>query len=94
VNTFHKQWQTFSLIKNGNEFLSNIYHFAAARICSIPLHQIQHDEKHIALIREELAYWDTTFNAHYVNFIETKLFAAYSGGPLLTDDYFEIRKKT
>jgi len=46
------------------------------------------------MIREELAYWDSTFNAQYVTFIETKLFAAYSGGTLLTDDYFERRKTT
>ncbi len=92
MNIFHKQWNTFSLIKNGNEYLSNIYHFAAARICSIPFHQIQNDDKHIAFIREELSYWDTIFNSHYVNFIETKLFSAYSGGSLLTDDYFERRK--
>lgn len=44
------------------------------------------------MIREELLYWDTTFNAQYVSFIETKLFSAYSGGSLLTDDYFERRK--
>jgi len=82
------------LIKNGNSYLSHIYHLAAARISSLSFHQVQHDEKHIAMIREELAYWDSTFNAQYVTFIETKLFAAYSGGTLLTDDYFERRKTT
>ncbi len=82
------------MIKNGNQFLSNIYHFVTARISSIPFHQIQHDDKHISIIREELAYWDSTFNAQYVTFIETKLFSAYSGGSLLTDDYFERRKTT
>jgi rapamycin-insensitive companion of mTOR len=44
------------------------------------------------MIREELVYWDTIFNARYVTFVETKLFSAYSGGPLLTDDFFERRK--
>jgi hypothetical protein len=44
------------------------------------------------MVREELIYWDTIFNAQYVTYIETKLFAAYSGGSLLTDDYFERRK--
>ncbi len=63
-------------------------------MCSIPFPQIQHDEKHLAMMREELLYWDTVFNAQYVNFIETKLFSAYSGGALLTDNYFERRKTT
>ena len=92
MSIFYKQWQAFSLIKNGNVFLSNIYHFAAARMCSIPFDQIQNYDKHLSMIREELAHWDAVFNAQYVNLIETKLFSAYSGGSLLTDDYFERRK--
>jgi len=63
VNIFYKKWETFSLIKSGNVYLSNIYHFAAARISSIPFDQIHYDEKHISIIREELAYWETIFNA-------------------------------
>ena len=63
-------------------------------MCSIPFHQMQHDEKHLSMIRDELTYWDRTFNAQYVDFIETKLFSAYSGGSLLTDDFFERRKTT
>jgi hypothetical protein len=46
------------------------------------------------MIREELSYWDNVFNAQYAEWTETRLFAAYSGGPLLTDDYFERRKTT
>ena len=46
------------------------------------------------MIREELNYWDTSYNAQYVTFIETKLFSAYSGGALLSDDFFERRKTT
>ena len=40
VNLFHKQWSTFAKIKSSNHFLADIYHMAAARICSIPFHQI------------------------------------------------------
>lgn len=65
---------------------------AAARISSIPFYQVQHDENHQTMIREELEYWDTKFNTEYVTLIETKLFSAYSGGSLLSDDYFERRK--
>ncbi len=43
-------------------------------------------------MREELYYWDKVFNSQYVTFMETRLFGAYSGGALLTDDYFERRK--
>ena len=63
-------------------------------MCSISFYNGQKDNKHLSMIREELAYWDTTFNAEYVTFIETELFSAYSGGPILTDDYFERRKTT
>lgn len=94
MNLFYKQWQSFTTFKNANTYLSHIYHLAAARLSSLPFHQVQYDEKHLAMVREELAYWDATFNAQYVTFIETKLFSAYSGGALLTDDYFERRKTT
>ncbi|UJR34086.1 hypothetical protein I4U23_021496 [Adineta vaga] len=94
VNIFYKQWQTFALIKNSTRFLSYTYHLTVARLCSIPFHQVQYDEKHITMVHEELAYWDSIFNAQYVNYIETKLFVAYSDGPLLTDDYFERRKSS
>ncbi|CAF1398301.1 unnamed protein product, partial [Adineta ricciae] len=92
VNIFYKQWHTFSLLKNTHSFLLTVYHLTVARLSSIPFHQVQHDEKHISMIREELAYWDSTFNAQYVYHMETRLFAAYSDGPLLSDDYFERRK--
>ncbi|CAF3889115.1 unnamed protein product [Rotaria magnacalcarata] len=94
VNLFHKLWEAFSTIKNLSGFLTQIYHLATARLSSIPFNQVQHDDKHLSMIREELAYWDTTFNTEYVTLIETKLFSAYSGGSLLTDDYFERRKTT
>ncbi|CAF1098851.1 unnamed protein product [Adineta steineri] len=94
VDVFYKQWSTFSSIKNGSRYLSNVYHLATARICSIPFHQTQYDEKYMSMVREELIFWDTAYNAHYVTFIETKLFSAYSDGPLLTDDYFERRKSS
>ena len=92
MNIFYKQWPTFALTKLRSIYLTNVYHLAASRLCSIPFHQIQHDEKHMAMVQEELIYWDTIFNSQYVNFIETSLFSAYSGGPLLSDDYFERRK--
>lgn len=94
VNIFYKQWPTFALIKPRSAYLSNVCHLAASRLCSIPFHQTQHDEKHMIMMREELIYWDTVFNSQYVYFIETNLFSAYSGGPLLSDDYFERRKTT
>ena len=64
---------------------------ASARISSIPFNQL-HDDKHVQWVREELKYWDQSFNSQYVTYTETRLFSAYSGGPLLTDDYFERRK--
>lgn len=79
-------------MKDRHPFLSHVYHLSFARLCSIPFQQIRQDDKHIARIREELYYWDTTFNAQYVTFIETSLFGAYSGGALLTDDYLERRR--
>ncbi|CAF3513585.1 unnamed protein product [Rotaria sp. Silwood1] len=94
VSLFYKQWESVTSIKNKNSFLSKIFHLASARISSIPFHHVPHDDKHLLMLREELAYWDSTFNAEYVTLIETKLFSAYSGGPLLTDDYFERRKST
>ncbi|CAF3250618.1 unnamed protein product [Rotaria socialis] len=94
VNLFHKLWEAFSTIKNVSGFLTQIYHQVTARMSSIPFNQVQHDDKHLSMIRDELAYWDTTFNTEYVTLIETKLFSAYSGGSLLTDDYFERRKTT
>lgn len=90
----YKLWDAFAPIKDANNFLSKIYHLAAARMTSIPFNHVQQDDKHLSMIREELTYWDSTFNAEYVTFIETKLFSAYSGGALLTDDYFERRKTT
>ncbi|CAF4205007.1 unnamed protein product [Rotaria sp. Silwood2] len=92
VNLFYKQWESFTAIKNKNYFLSKVFHLASARMTSIPFHQVQHDDKHLSMLREELAYWDSTFNAEYVTFMETRLFSAHSGGALLTDDYFERRK--
>jgi hypothetical protein len=79
-------------VKNKNPFLTKVYHLVSARLCSIPFNQIQHNEKHLAKIRKELHYWDAVFNAQYVTHMETRLFGAYSGGALLTDDYFERRK--
>jgi hypothetical protein len=90
----YEQWPTFSAaVKNKNPFLTNVYHLAHARLCSIPFDQI-HNEKHLSKIRKELKYWDTVFNAQYVTYMETRLFSAYSGGVLLTDDYLERRKTT
>ena len=63
-------------------------------MCSISFYNDRNDNKQLAMIHEELAYWDTSFNAEYVTLIETELFSAYSGGSLLTDDYFERRKTT
>lgn len=83
-----------SIVKNKDPFLDDIYHLCFARVCSIPFQQIRQDEKQIARIRQELFYWDTFFNAQYVTFIETSLFGAYSGGVLLTDDYFERRRSS
>lgn len=78
-----------------NYFLWNIYHLAAARICSIPFYTMTTgDENHLKFVRDELFYWDQQFNSQYVSYIETRLFAAHSGGPLLTDDFFERRKTT
>ncbi|CAF0773989.1 unnamed protein product [Rotaria sordida] len=94
VNLFYKQWENFSSIKNKSSFLSKFYHLASARVSSIPFDQIQHDDKHLSMLHEELEYWDSTFNAEYISLMETKLFSAYSGGALLTDDYFERRKTT
>jgi hypothetical protein len=92
VNVFYKQWSTFSKLKNSSRYLLSLYHLAAARLCSVPIHLSTHDDKHLPMIREELAYWDKTFNRQYVDIIETNLFSAYSGGSLLTDDFFERRK--
>ena len=92
VELFYKQWGSFSKIKSSNQYLSDVYHLAASRLCSIPVQQVQYPDKHLIMIREELTYWDNTFNAKYVTYIETKLFSSYSGGALLTDDYFERRK--
>lgn len=94
VECFYKQWGTFSKVKNSSQYLTDIYHLAASRLCSIPFQQAQYPDKHLAMVRDELAYWDSTFNAKYVTYVETKLFSAYSGGALLTDDYFERRKTT
>jgi hypothetical protein len=82
----------FAAVKDKHPFLINIYHFASARISSIPFNQVQNDEKHLLKLRHELHYWDTVFNARYVTYMETRLFSAYSGDVLLTDDYFERRK--
>jgi len=90
----YEQWHTFAAVKNKHPFLTNIYHLTSARLCSIPFNQVQHNEKHLSKIRQELHYWDTVFNAQYVTYMETRLFSAYSGGALLTDDYFERRKTT
>ncbi len=81
-------------MKDKSPFLKDIYHLVSARLCSIPFYQVRHDEKHILRIRKELHYWDTIFNARYVTYMETRLFSAYSGGSLLTDDYFERRRTT
>ncbi len=81
-------------MKNKHPFLTDIYHLASARLCSIPFSQVKYDEKHLEKIRQELQYWDTVFNARYVTYMETRLFSAYSGGALLTDDYLERRKTT
>ena len=94
VNIFHKLWQSFARLQTASSFLCSIYHLAASRLCSIPSNQVSQEDKHLAMIREELSYWDNVFNAQYAEWTETKLFAAYSGGPLLTDDYFERRKTT
>ena len=79
-------------VKDKHPLLDNVYHLSFARLCSIPFQQIRQDDKQIARIRQELFYWDTVFNSQYVTFMETSLFGAYSGGALLTDDYFERRQ--
>jgi hypothetical protein len=94
VYLFYKQWHILAALKDKHSYLTDIYHLASARLCSMPFDQVQYDEKHLSKIREELHYWDTVFNARYVTYIETILFGAYSGGALLTDDYFERRKTT
>jgi hypothetical protein len=81
-------------VKDKHPYLTDIYHIFSARLCSIPFNQVQYDEKHLPQIRNELHYWDTVFNARYVIYMETRLFSAYSGDALLTDDYFERRKTT
>jgi len=94
VEIFYKQWANFSKVKNLNRYLTDIYHLAASRLCSLPFQQAQYPDKHLAMVRDELAYWDNIFNAQYITYIETKLFSAYSGGILLSDDFFERRKTT
>lgn len=79
-------------MKTKHPFLINIYHLASARLCSIPFSQVHYDEKHLLKVRNELHYWDTYFNGQYVIYMETRLFSSYSGGALLTDDYFDRRK--
>ncbi|UJR13273.1 hypothetical protein I4U23_000293 [Adineta vaga] len=92
VYLFHKQWDALEVLKCKSAFLNNIYHLLSARFSSIPFNQVQFNEKHLSKIREELYYWDHVYNSEYVIYMETRLFSAYSGGALLTDDYFERRK--
>ncbi|CAF3712397.1 unnamed protein product [Adineta steineri] len=92
TNIFHKQWHALTALKTKSSYLNDIYHLISARLCSIPFNQLSTDTTHLAKVRAELRYWDRTFNSQYVIFMETRLFGAYSGGALLTDDYFERRK--
>ena len=94
VNLFSRQWHSLSDFENHQPYLTDIYHLASARLCSIPWNQLQHDHMHVSNIRQELLYWDTTFNRHYVTLMETRLFGAFSGGALLPDHDFERRKTT
>lgn len=89
---YYKQWGTLESLSNKNTYLNKIYHLLSARFSSIPFQQIPSNDKHLARVREELYYWDQVFNNEYVIYMETRLFGAYSGGALLTDDYFERRK--
>lgn len=89
---FHKQWDKLSSLENRNSYLNEIYHLACSRLCSIPFQQVLSEEKHLSTIEYELSYWDKFFNRRYVTIMETRLFGAYSGGVLLTDDFFERRK--
>ncbi|CAF1397648.1 unnamed protein product [Adineta ricciae] len=88
----HKQWDALESLSNKSAYLNKIYHLLSARFSSIPFQQIPSNDKHLARVREELYYWDQVFNSDYMVYMETRLFGAYSGGALLTDDYFERRK--
>ena len=89
---FYKQWEKISALESRNPYLSEIFHLAYSRLCSIPFQQVLSEEKHLLTIEKEISYWDNFFNRRYVSIMETRLFGAYSGGVLLTDDFFERRK--
>ncbi|CAF1119278.1 unnamed protein product, partial [Didymodactylos carnosus] len=92
VYMFLKQWQAFTFMKN-EPILSSYYHLAGGRLCSLhfELNDVKHDYQ-LKMIKDELEHWDNYFNSHYVTLMENVLFSSYSGGVLLTNDYFERRK--
>ncbi|CAF0785114.1 unnamed protein product, partial [Didymodactylos carnosus] len=94
VYMFLNQWESFRFMKN-EPILSSYYHLAGGRLCSLrfKLNDLKHDSL-LKIIKDELVYWDNYFNSHYVTLMENVLFSSYSGGALLTNDYFERRKSS